>query len=178
MMKPFFFLTALSFLLLMPTCLPAQKIEVEKRVPSKEAPTPMIQFLQEKYPEMRQLKYYEERNESGRFFEAKFCYQKSRYSVKFTPEGQLVDTERKVKFKRIPAEAAGRINEQLEAEFQRHKVVKTQEILENGQVVGYELEIKGKRENELGFFEGQFDAAGRKESLRTIEQPPNDFLFF
>ncbi len=177
-MRLFFLSTILVFLFLYPGLLSAQKVEVEKRVPAKEAPSPMQEFLEEKYPEMRRLKYYEERNESGRFLEAKFCYQKSRYSVKFTPEGQLVDTERKVKFRRIPAEAARRINEQLEAEFQRHKVVKTQEILENGQVVGYELEIKGKRENELGFFEGQFDAAGRQESLRTIEQPPNDFLFF
>lgn len=151
---------------------------MEKRVSSKEAPAPMLQFLREKYSDMRRLKYYEERNESGRFFEAKFCYRKSRYSVKFTPEGQLVDTERKIKYRNVPADVARQISQQLDAEFQRFKVVKTQEILKNEQAVGYELEIKGKRDNELGFFEGQFDAKGRQESLRTIEQQPNDFLFF
>ncbi|MCB9297767.1 MAG: hypothetical protein H6559_32255 [Lewinellaceae bacterium] len=178
MMKPFFFLAALAFLLLLPAGLSAQKIEVEKRVSPEKAPALMQQFLREKYPEKRRVKYYEERNESGRFFEAKFCFDKLRYSVKFTPEGQLVDTERKVKFRQLPAQLSEQINRQLSEQFQRYKVVKTQEILEGGRVAGYELEIKGKKGGELGYFEGQFDAQGRQQGLRTIEQPPNDYLFF
>lgn len=177
-MKPFFFLAALSFLLLMPTYLLAQKIEVEKRVSSEEAPAPMLQFLREKYPEMRRLKYYEERNESGRFFEAKFCFEKFRYSVKFTPEGELVDTERQIPYKTIPAEVARQVEQQLSTQFQRYKVTKTQEVLKSGRAIGYELEIRGKRESELGLFEGQFDTSGKLQSLRTIERPPNDFIFF
>lgn len=166
------------FFLLFPILLSAQKIEVEKRVSPEKAPAPMQQFLQEKYPEKRRVKYYEERNESGRFFEAKFCFDKWRYSVKFTPEGQLVDTERKVKFRQLPAQLSEQINRQLNEQFQRFKVVKIQEILEGGRVAGYELEIKGKKGDELGYFEGQFDAQGRQQGLRTIEQPPNDYLFF
>jgi len=177
-MAPAFFYPALALLLLFPCLLSAQKVEVEKRVPPDKAPALIGQFLQKQYPEMRKLKYYEERNEAGRFFEAKFCFEKARYSVKFTPEGQLVDTERQIGYREIPASVFEQIEKQLDAQFQRHKVVKTQEMLENGHVAGYELEIKGKKEGKLGFFEGQFDAEGRQQSLRTIEQPPNDFLFF
>ncbi|MCB0561592.1 MAG: hypothetical protein H6573_27355 [Lewinellaceae bacterium] len=168
----------LSLFSLSPCLLFAQKIEVEKRISPEEAPALIHQFLEREYSEKSKVKFYEEQNESGRFFEAKFCFQKARYSVKFNPEGQLVDTERQIRYKEIPAEAAGQIEKQLKGQFQRHKVVRTQEVLENGQAVGYELEIKGKREVELGYFEGQFDSEGRQQSLRTIEQPPNDFLFF
>lgn len=161
-----------------PILISAQKIEVEKRVSQEKAPAPMQQFLHDKYPGKRRVKYYEERNESGRFFEAKFCFDKLRYSVKFTPEGELVDTERKVKFRQLPANLSEQINKQLSEQFQRYKVVKTQEMLEDGRVVGYELEVKGKKGGELGYFEGQFDARGRQQGLRAIEQPPNDFLFF
>lgn len=169
-------IAALFFLF--PVLLPAQKAEIEKRLPSEKAPVPMQQFLQEQYPEKRRVKYYEERNESGRFFEAKFCFEKARYSVKFTPEGELVDTERRIPYSNISAAVSGEMEKQFHAQFQRHKVVKVQEMLKNGQVTGYELEIRGKRKGKPGYFECQFDAEGRQKNIRPIEQRPNEFLFF
>ena len=169
---------ALVICLLFPWLLSAQKIEVEKRVAPSLVPMLMQQFLEKEYPGLRKLKYYEERNESGRYFEAKFCFERLRYSVKFTPEGELVDTESQIPYNTLPEEVARLVEQQLSAQFQRYKVTKTQEVLKNGRVSGYELEISGKRERELGLFEGQFDASGTLQSLRTIEQPPNNFIFF
>ena len=168
----------LFFLSFFPTWLAAQKIEVERRVPLSDAPELMLQYLETAYPLKRRLKLYKERNEKGVFFEAKFLSEKDRYSVKFTTEGLLVDTERKIPYKAIPSEIRQHIANQLEKEFRRYNIKKVQEVIQGKEVVGYELVVSGQLNGLHGLFEGQFDGKGKQESLRTIEQAPNEFQFF
>ncbi len=141
-------------------------------------PIEAMEFLNERFPVREKEKFYEEQNEEGRFYEAKFCVEKHLYSVKFKTTGELYDIERKIKFQEAPAIVRLKIEQQLDEQFKRHKIVKAQEKLEQRKVVGYEIEIKGKTEERLGYFEAQFDAKGQQESIRPIEERPNDFLFF
>lgn len=158
--------------------LTAQKIEIERRISIDSLPSQMLLFLEKEYPEKRKEKYYQEQNEEGTFYEAKFDFNDFLYSVKFYPDGRLYDTERKIKFAAIPKTLRRRMTQVLEEQLLRSRVVKVQEILEAGKLTGYEVEVKGKSKEHIGYFELTFNAEGRLETLETIEQRPNDFLFF
>lgn len=167
-----------AIFLLLPVLASAQKVELEQRVPETKLPAGMLEMLSENYPGHKRMRYYEEQNEDGRFFEAKFCYRQSHYSVKFDTLGGLVDVERKIRFRDIPPETAGRIRESLQEYFQRYTIRKVQERLDGEQVIGYELELQGKSARTLGYFEAQYDARGENERVRTVDRKPNDFIFF
>lgn len=172
------FTLSFFFLSLFPLLAGAQKIELEGRVPEKAIPSLMLENLKGSYDGFKRMRFYEERNEEGRFFEAKFCFQKSRYSVKFDTLGQLVDVERRIRFRDIPDNIAARIKQDLGQYFQHYTVRKLQERLLNGQVIGYEMELQGKSASHLGYFEAQYSPQGERERIRTMEQTPNDFIFF
>ncbi len=167
-----------AIFLLLPFLASAQKVELEQRVPETKLPAGMLEMLSEKYPEYKRMRYYEERNEQGRFFEAKFCFRKSRYSVKFDTLGQLVDVERRIRFRELPVETARLIRQDLGQYFQRYTIRDLQERLVNGEVIGYEMELQGKSSDHLGYFEAQYMRNGERERIRTMEQEPNDFIFF
>ncbi|MCB9303585.1 MAG: hypothetical protein H6566_23350 [Lewinellaceae bacterium] len=166
------------FLSLFPLLASAQKIELERRVPETAIPGLLLESLKDSYKGFKRMRYYEERNEEGRFFEAKFCFQKYRYSVKFDTLGQLVDVERRIPFKSIPEDISARIRQDLGRYFQRYTIRKVQERLVNGKMIGYELELQGKSPEHLGYFEAQYDFLGKRERIRTLERTPNDFIFF
>jgi hypothetical protein len=166
------------FCFLFPVVSQAQKFEIERRVSAKDIPAGIPELLEERFPERRRVKYYKEQSDQGLFFEAKFCLEKSLFSVKFFPDGSLKNIERKIPFKAIPADIAANMQEGLEGYFLRSRIVKVQEQLENSLVVGYEMEIKGKSKDHLGLFEAYFDSSGNLKNIRTIENPPNDFMFF
>jgi len=156
----------------------AQKVEVERRIKAEQLPDAILNYLESEYPDKRRVKHYEEFNEKGRFFESKFCFEKQKYSVKFDSLGQLYDVERLTKMKELPEPVLLKIKEELRDFFERYRVVKIQEKLVGEQVIGYELEAKGKSEKRLSYFEFQFNKEGIPESVRPIEQPANDFFFF
>lgn len=177
-MRKYFFLSILFSLLAGLTELPAQKIEIERRVDKEVLPDRMLEYLDRHYEDTRSTRYYLEQTEDGKFYEAKFKYRRSRYSVKFRIDGSLYDVERQLKYKELPGAARDQIEKALSDKLQRWRIVKVQERLEKGQVMGYEIEIKGKSSDHLGYFEAQFDREGKLQDLQTIEQRPNDFLFF
>ena len=166
------------FLLLLPAGSSAQKIEIEKRISADEMPVEAMTWLEMRFPDRDRSRYYEEMSDAGRTVEAKFRHQAGRYSVEFFTDGRWKETEREVPFEDLPPAVREAINRQLEDFFRRHRVIRAQEQLTEGTVTGYELEIKGKSADHLGYFEGQFDAAGEQRRIRTVEKRPNEFLFF
>ncbi len=177
-MRKYLFLSILFLLLAGISELPAQKIEIERRVDKEVLPDRMLDYLDRHYDDTRRNRYYLEQNEEGKFYEAKFKYRRSRYSVKFRIDGSLYDVERQVKYKELPEATKDHVEKALSDRLRRWRVVKVQERLEKGQVMGYEIEIKGKSSDHLGYFEAQFDREGRLQDLQTVEQRSNDFLFF
>ncbi|MCB0568889.1 MAG: hypothetical protein KDC66_03960 [Phaeodactylibacter sp.] len=167
-----------AFFLLLPATGYAQKIEQERRVVKEKVSLSIRKALEKDYSGHKRMRYYEERNETGRFFEAKFCYQRSRYSVKYDTLGHLVEVERKIRLRQIPAPAYGKISEYFQEHFQRYSVRKVQERLYRGNLIGYEAELQGKTAEGMGYFEVQFDTSGQLERIRPIIQTPQDFIFF
>lgn len=156
----------------------AQKIEREHRVDQEVLPGRMLEHLKEAYPKKRRVRYYLEENESGTFYEAKFKYEGYLYSVKYYKDGRLFDTEREIKSKAVPTFVRRKMESSLSERLERFKIVRVQEQLQKGKLTGYEVEVKGKSSEHLGYFETHFTEDGSFTDIRTIEQRPNDFLFF
>lgn len=165
-------------LLLLPAPGKAQKIEVERRISVEEMPAEAMTWLELHFPDRDRERYYEEKSDAGRTIEAKFRHRDRRYSIEFFTDGRWKETEREIAFGDLPFPVREVIDRQLEDFFRRYRVVRAQEQLTGGAVTGYELEIKGKSADHLGYFEGQFDAAGAQRRIRTVEKRPNEFLFF
>ncbi len=164
-----------------PALLNAQKTEQESRTPQSTFPQPALDFLEGNFPGGSRARYYEEQNEAGRFLEAKFNYQGYRYSVKFEPSGKLYDIERLLpNSDSLPRQVGEVLQRQLSARFSRYKIKRLQEQLSpDGELLGYEIEIKAKEEGQaFQYFEVQTSPQGEWQSVRAIEQRPNDFLFF
>lgn len=172
-------LPVLAFLAQFPAfSLTAQKIEVERPVSPAQLPDSVFTFLDLRFSGRQRVNYYLERNETGLFYEVKFLLNRRRYSVKFTNAGRHVDTERIMSRRQLPEALGDAINRQLGQRLSRFRILKIQEQLKEGKVQGYELELRGKSKNHFGRFEAHFTTEGHFLDLRTMEEPPNDFLFF
>jgi len=163
----------------------AQKYEQESRIKTELLPSAIIAYLDQHYPERSKLRHYEEyskREEEDklqRFYESKFNSGGYRYSVKFDSSGQLYDTERIVAVRHLPEPILRQIKEDLSLYFQRHRIKKVQEIIDKaGKVVGYELVLRGRRNQDVGYFELQYDATAQRVSATPIQEALNPFFFF
>ncbi|MCR9102548.1 MAG: hypothetical protein NXI25_21525 [bacterium] len=163
----------------------AQKYEREARIKAADLPTPALAHLAKNYADRGRTRHYEEHSRQGqeeelqRFYESKFRMDGYRYSVKFDSLGALYDVERIVAFEQLPSLARQAIQEDLGHTFRHFRIEKIQErYAPSGQLMGYEMEIRGKRENTVGQFELLYAPDGARQSLEPIESDPNPFFFF
>ena len=163
----------------------AQKYEREARIQAADMPASALVYLAKNYPERSRTRHYEEHSRHGQedklrlFYESKFKMEGYRYSVKFDSLGGLYDVERIVGFEQLPSPARQAVEEDLGNTFRHFRIEKIQErYAPNGQLMGYEIEIRGKRENTVGRFELQYAPDGMRQLLEPIESDPNPFFFF
>lgn len=163
----------------------AQKYEREARIKASEMPPPALAHLTEVYTERGRTRHYEEQSRHGQeeklqlFYESKFKMKGYRYSVKFDSTGTLYDVERVVAFEQLPSPVQQAVQEDLGNTFKHFRIEKLQEHFEPaGQLTGFEIEIRGKRNGTVGYFEVQYDTNGQRQSLESIESDPNPFFFF
>lgn len=163
----------------------AQKYEQESRIEADRLPSAVLSYLDQHYPGRAKVRHYEEysKRDTGaalqRFYESKFDADGFRYSVKFDSSGTLYDIERLVVFRRLPPTIRQQIKEDLSRYFRKHRVKKIQEQLdETGEVLGYELVVRGKHDQDIGYFELQYDEAARRISAISIQDALNPFFFF
>lgn len=163
----------------------AQKYEREARIKPREMPAPALLYLADTYPDRRRTKHYAEHSRYGQeetltlFYESKFKSDSYRYSVKFDSLGQLHDVERIIKFDQLPSPVKKVVQEDLGESFKHFRIKKIQErYAPAGQLVGYEMEISGKRGGAVGDYELQYSPDGQRQSLQSIESDPNPFFFF
>jgi len=163
----------------------AQKYEQESRIKTRQLPLAISSYLDRHYPERSKVRHYEEYSRDDEngvlilFYESKFDLGSHRYSVKFDSSGSLYDIERLVPARRLPNLVRQQIEEDLSVYFQKYRISKIQEILEpNGSVLGYELVVKGKRNQDIGYFELKYNAEARRRSVISIQERLNPFFFF
>ncbi|TNE79703.1 MAG: hypothetical protein EP332_10225 [Bacteroidetes bacterium] len=102
-----------------------EKIERESRLSSSEVPE-QARLCLARIDSQTRIKWYREEGLTGMSIEAKFSWQKHRYSVEFDSLGSLQDIEIELSWKELDKALQDSLHHQLEQECNRHKVRKIQ----------------------------------------------------
>ena len=154
-----------------------QKIEVEKRIDRKDFPTEALSYITQEYPAAKKMKFYRQRSTDSLTYEAKLKQDGYRFSVEFSPEGQLLDVEKKVKFSSLPEHVQDRIISFWEQSLDKFKIDKCQEQ-SSDLGIRYEIEVKAKVNKEVAFYEYLFEANGTFIKKVKIILHPNDMTLY
>jgi Zn-finger protein len=157
----------------------AQKLEVEKRVRQDEFPKPALEYLDLHFEGKKCTRFFREYHADTTNYEAKFKWQKQRYSVEFLVNGTLKDIEKQVPFSALPTVGREKISAQWAKDFRKFKVVKCQEqTLPNRPEKRYEIEVKGKDADGMAFYEYLFEANGNLVKRQKIILPSNNITLY
>ncbi|RZV56087.1 MAG: hypothetical protein EX254_10985 [Flavobacteriaceae bacterium] len=130
------FSSSILLLLISFSLLGQVKDEKEIRIPASAFPEDALQLLSQLPENTKRLKYFKETDSSKTSFEAKFKYNRKRFSVEFTEDGILEDIEVIWKLKEIDQETNRNIIDYYEANFERHKLIKLQKQYKNVSDIG------------------------------------------
>ncbi len=169
------------------------KFEKEYRIKDKEVPKKAKKFIDSSFNNQK-IKWYTEESQDGKTIEAKTIYNKNQYSIEFDNLGNILDVEKKVKFKNLKGDLKKSINYQLNSVFKNYKILKTQiqwkassksltalikdEDISDSFETNYELVLKGQKKDTLGMFEVLFDSNGRILKIYEIIHRNTDNLQF
>ncbi len=151
------------------------KYEKETRVKEKDVPEEALNFL-DLLDFDTHVKWYKEQGNREVYFEAKTKFEKQRYSIKFTEEGNFFDLEVEINSDEIPDAIFDEIEDFLEEEFERFSIEKIQvqytgnrnivlnyfleETNREGIDVHYEIVISTKLEGSFVMYEFLFSETG------------------
>lgn len=105
-----------------------QKFEKESRIKVDEVPESAKQFIGNLQVKGK-VKWYLEESLEGTSIEAKFKRNAEKYSVEFSPSGEIQDVEIEIKQKAIASDVYAKIDEALKATFSSYKLIKIQKQL-------------------------------------------------
>jgi hypothetical protein len=160
-----------------------QKFEKEYRLKTDEVPLLARQFV-DSLDFDRRVKWYMEISQLGKTVEAKSKHNRQRYSVEFDTTGKLLDVEIEVRFGDLPESVQETITRNLEAEFDRFRIRKTQQQLtgpprnlltylkarthQMSLTTRYELILRGSKNGERHEYEYTFSDQGDIEKRATV----------
>jgi hypothetical protein len=102
------------------------KQEVEKQIKSNEFPGDIPLILKGFDVDLKQEKYYKQKDGKKLSYELKFKYQRYKYSIAVNTLGHLVDIEVKIKQKKMPEKTRNVFNDYLKEAFDKSKIEKIQ----------------------------------------------------
>jgi hypothetical protein len=185
-------LTFILLILLFVSSNAQQKFEQEVRVDESEVPTVSVSFVSS-VTGAKKVKWYKEESQNGISLEAKFKVNKTKYSVEFDTEGNLLDAEIERKIKTLRTGVQDKLVLHFEEHYSRYKIKKCQiqysgnsdDILAalNGQesidlTIRYELIVTVQEENGWNTYEITFDTMGTVISKLLIIELNTDHLDF
>ena len=169
------------------------KFEQEKRISKSNVPEKALRFV-EGLPLTKKIKWYKEISQDGITIEAKTCFSNHKYSIEFTNQGEIIDVEKKVKFKYLESAVRETIKGELDTLFDKFIIKKTQiqytdfedEInfifeesdIENSAEPNYELIVRGKDKGIFSTYEITFDHTGVKLKILKVTQRTSDNIEF
>lgn len=178
---------------LMPLLAVAQKFEKEYRIEPGEVPEKAYQFIHSADENFSEKWYFEE-NLEGNSIEAKFKFNRKKYSVEFDTLGNLLDIEAERPFKDLPDNLHTSIQNSLQNMYSKFTVRKMQVqysgtidsfadfIAESNKekqyTIHYELVVKGRKNREWNLFEMTYNSQGKLKKTEQIILRNTDHLEF
>jgi hypothetical protein len=171
------------------------KQEVEKQIKSNEFPGDIPLILKGFDIDLKQEKYYKQKDGKKLSYELKFKHQRYKYSIAVDTLGHLVDIEVKIKQKKMPEKTRNVFNDYLKEAFDKSKIEKIQsqflptskpssELLK--QVVKrplsppdyYEIIVVVKEDGEFKKFEFLINLEGKIIKKRRVIRNAYDYIIF
>lgn len=167
----------------------SEKNEIERSVNRNDMPDKILALIDEFWPDLRGIKYYEQTDGEETTFEVKLEWQGDQYSIEFSTEGAVQDVEKLIEFGDIPEPTRNAITRDLEGQFNKFRLTRIQiqflaadeddeddsdfidDILEedaNDYEIRYEIELDGENRRELGSFEMLYSDSGTLIGKRRI----------
>lgn len=187
------YILILSVILMLTNNLQAQvKYEREYRIKEYDAPPLAQSFIDSVFSESR-VRWYAEISNEGKSVEAKLSYNRTRYSIEFDLQGNILDIEFEIKAEEIPETVHENIERNLKEIFDRYRITRIQEqvlasrtgyylFLKNtdtdGITINYEITIRGRENRKTRWYEFLFDQKGHIKSKIPIVFRNTDILEF
>jgi hypothetical protein len=187
---------SILWLLAAPANIQAQSVknERESAIRQEQMPSQALALLKPLLMEARNVHFYRETDGQQVSYECKLVWQREQYSIEFHQAGTLMDIEKLIPFRTIPAPVRKQMEAYLAEEYGRYKIERVQQqyppeavsgdLLEflsqnnPAQKVYYEIELDGRSSSGIGTYEYLFDAIGRFISRRTIVRRALDNLLY
>ena len=184
------FLTVFYLLFFASNLLAQNKFEREYRIKEKSVPKKAIDFISNLQFDSH-IKWYAEESSQGKSIEAKTKYQKVKYSIEFSTDGQLQDVEIEIEGKDILKDVFSKIQNRFSSDFSKFKIVKIQKQLSGSDrgiinflkkgtkssvTIKYEIVAKGKSQKGKNLFEYTFSHTGEFEKREKIIFKNSDHL--
>lgn len=169
-----------------------QKFEREYRIKSEQAPSKATEFIA-KCNFNKKVKWYAEESQDGKTIEAKSCKNKHKFSIEFDTDGNVLDVEKRIKWKEIPSEKQQAIEKVLLNRFDKFKIQKIQIqwktdynsyislIHGKGENISnelYEIVVKGSKNKSTKRYELLIDGTGKIVKELQFSPQNNDNLEF
>lgn len=186
---PIFSTLLLTFGLISTAFSQSEKNEIERSVNGNDMPDKVLSLIDEFWPNLRGIKYYEQTDGDETTYEVKLEWQGDQYSIEFSTEGAIMDVEKLISFQDIPEPTRNAITRDLEGQFNKFRLTRIQiqflaadeddeddsdfidDILEadaEDYEIRYEIELDGENRRELGSFEMLYDESGKLIEKRRI----------
>jgi len=166
-------------------CLAQQKYEREYSIKSNAVPEKALKFVNAIFKGAK-IQWYGEESLNGTTIEAKLKASGKKYSIEFDKSGEIQDVEILSSFKDIPSKTRNVMKGNLEKEFKKFKVDKTQvqwtasesvlkEALSSESTpasvqVRYEVIVKASKSKISNYYEVLFENNGKIISTHEIVQ--------
>ncbi|WP_298996650.1 hypothetical protein [uncultured Tenacibaculum sp.] len=165
-----------------------EKFEREFRISTEEVPQKAQNFIKQIEFD-KKVKWYMEESQDGKAIEAKSYKKNYKYSVEFDLKGNVLDVEKKIKWKEIESSVRKNIENSLKKEFEKFTIRKIQvqwksdeETLlglirgdkENKTDVLYEIVLKGRKEGSTSLYEVLIKADGT--IIKQLKFAPSNSL--
>jgi hypothetical protein len=191
-MKTASIILSIGFLLLFPFISKAQhKYEREFRIKSETIPQSAKELIDSISADSK-IKWYKEISLNDITLEAKFKYNKKKFSVEFDTLGKLQDVEFVIKKREISPEVYNKIERKLDSVYEKWKFQKIQ-IHYSGKSrdivaairknepsdsikIAYEIVLKGKNLEDTNLYEITFNEQGELKNILLIIQDKADHL--
>jgi len=163
----------LIIILLFPNVLLAQR---DKSISVKNIPQVIQAYLLKDYPCHTHVSYFIEYDGDTMCYEADFTYMKQKYSLLFDTLGNVFETEIEISFEKIPESIEKLIEDKLSFDLSKYKVMIVQTVDYRGKLL-YEIQVRGKRNKDVEFYEYYFNRSGEFVKVKTIYLKPIPSLF-